>query len=360
MKILSIFLFLLVNQVIAQNIVGVKKGLNSFYVFDNGFLQQLEHRSVKSFAEGGYYLAYVNERNEFNIYRNGRSFFLEEGVFIKTYSTTNHLMAFVKENQLSVWDNSKVKILSARVADYTVTDSLVTFFDDLLRSFKVYYNGYVYDLETYQDSIPSLTHTTGKNTLAYSDRNNNFYIFYLGKKELIAKFHNEVKFEAGTDVVAFEAENEYQFQVFYKGVILGASELKPVNFQAGDGIVAFTDVTGNFKVFDNGIQYTVSKFTPDFYDVEDNIVIFADTLNHFSAFINGRIHQIEEIRPQSYKTDAGNIAYIDHIGRFKFFSRGKTSIVSYEKVVNYRLNGEVIVFDTGELSDNIWFNGKVY
>lgn len=360
MRILIFLFIILINQASAQNIAAVKRGINSFYVFDNGVLQQLEHRPVKSFAEGGDFLAYINDANEFKIYRNGRSFFLDEGAFINTYTATNHLISFIKENQLSVWDNNRIKILSTWIAGYTVTDSLVAFTDDLLKTFKVYYNNSVYDLETYLDSTPSLTYKAGKNTLAYLDRNYNFYIFHHGKKELITKFHNKIKFDSGTDIVAFEAENEYLFQIFYKGEVLGAAELKPVNFEAGDGIVAFTDVAGNFKVFDNGIQYTVSKFSPSFYDVEDNIVIFADTLHHFSAFINGRIHQIEEMQPQSYKADAGNIAYIDHIGRFKFFSRGKTSIVSYEKVINYRLNGEVIVYDTGEISDNIWFNGKAY
>jgi hypothetical protein len=347
-------------QADAQNIIGFMRALNSFYVFDNGTFQQLEHRPVKSFKEGRDYLAYINDKNEFKIYRNNRSHYLDEGSFINNYTTTNNLMTFLKEKQLNVWDNNRVRILSTWVGEYTVTDSLITYYDDISGSFRVYYNNRVYNLEAFQNINPVLSQKTGKNILAYIDRNNNFNIFYRGNNQLITQFYNIVNFDSGLDIVAFEDENEMQFRFFYKGDIYDIEELKPLNFQAGDEIVAYTDAAGNFKIFEKGILHTVSRFSPFFYEVKDNVVVFADTLNYFSVFSGGKVYKLEDIQPKSYIADQGNVAYLDHQGRLKIFTDGKVNIVSYERIENYRLRGNTLVYETGSLTGNIWHKGNVY
>ena len=352
-----LFVFICAN---AQNILGFHRALNDFYVFDDGTFHQLEHRRVKSFKEGAYYMAYINDKSEFRIYRNGRTFYLDEGSFILDYHTSNHLMVFVKENQLNVWDNNRIKILSTWAGKYTVTDSLVSFYDDLLKSFRVYYNNRVYDLEPFQNVYPVLAQSTGKNILAYIDRNNNFNIFYRGSKKTLAKFYNVIKFDAGRDIVAYEDENNFQFRFFYKGEVYDVEELKPLDFEAGDEIVAYTDATGTFKIFDKGMLNTISRFRPTNYEVEDDIVVFTDTLNYFSVYSSGKIHKLEEVQPKSYIIDNGNVAYIDHTGRLKIFYKGEVHIVSYELIEEYRLNGDVLYYETGSLTGNIWYRKIVY
>ncbi|MGI8893171.1 MAG: hypothetical protein ACR2GN_06890 [Bacteroidia bacterium] len=344
----------------AQNLIGFTRALNSFYVFDNGTFQQLEHRPVKSFEEGAFYLAYINDKSEFRIYKDGRSHYLDEGSFVNDYTTTNYLMTFLKENQLNVWDNNRIRVLTTWVGDYTVTDSLVTYYDDLLKSFRVYYNNRIYNLEPFQNVYPVLAHKTGKNILAYIDRNNNFNIFYNGVNQLITRLYNIINFDAGRDIVAYEGENEMQFRFFYKGNIYDVEEIKPLDFQAGDEIVAYTDAVGNFKIFDKGTLHTISRFSPSFYDVKDDIVIFADTLNYFSVYSNGKTIKLEEVQPRNYLADLGNVAYLDFQGRLKIFTEGKVHIVSYERVENYRLRGNVLVYETGSLTGNIWYKGNVY
>jgi hypothetical protein len=106
--------------------------------------------------------------------------------------------------------------------------------------------------------------------------------------------------------------------------------------------------------------HTVSRFSPSFYEVKDNAVVFADSLNYFSVFLNGQVHKLEDIQPRNYMTDWGNVAYLDHQGRLKIFTDGKVHIVSYERIENYRLRGNVLIYETGSLTGNVWYRGNVY
>ncbi len=66
-------------------------------------------------------VAYVDNADNFKVYKNGDVKTLEIGS-VRNYVTTNNLLAYSMTDILKVYDNGKVKTLSPNVKDFAIGD----------------------------------------------------------------------------------------------------------------------------------------------------------------------------------------------------------------------------------------------
>ncbi|MBK6838164.1 MAG: hypothetical protein IPG90_07665 [Bacteroidetes bacterium] len=80
----------------------------------------------------------------------------------------------------------------------------------------------------------------------------------------------------------------------------------------------------------------------------------------FNVFYNGVVSTLENFNPSNFQLGINGVAWLDESNRLKVFDRGKTYTASYEIINKYDLIGNVLKYETGSNTVNIFFEGKNY
>lgn len=163
--------------------------------------------------------------------------------------------------------------------------NILVWTDNFDQTFKCFYNGMIYDLES---QLPKYSYTCD-NTTAYLDYNGNFKIFYKGKTQQISQF-------------------------------------EPTNLIAKDNLVSY--MMGNqFKVFYDGKEYTLENYLPKSYGMNQNTLVYMDYYEKLAVFTAGEVKRnltTEKIRDLSLINDV--ILYTTGINTVNAYWEGKNYI----------------------------------
>ena len=352
-----LLLFILIHSGLsAQNMSAYTDYRGYLQGFDNGMIKQLEYMPVKSYKISKGVIAYVDNRNDFKVYYNGKSIYqLNAADF--SYEVSDYLVAYRVGRVLYVFDRGEKKLLSYYNSLVTLNDSILSYFDDSKYTFSVYYNGREALLENSLLEKPRSVRT-GSNTLAWVNQSGFFNIFYQGRIHTLDNIAPEAV-EAGRDIVAYVDGYDHYFHLFYKGDTAIVETLPPDSFKVGYGIMAYVDQMGDFRVFENGNTRRILSNRPDFFYVNGEIVVYAFN-RMFNVWYAGKEYTLENYSPRDFQLGPEGLAWIDESGRLKYFDKGKIYTVSYEIINKYDLTGSVLKFETGINSVNIFFKGQKY
>ncbi len=340
----------------AQNISAYSDYRGYLQAFDNGMFKQLEYMPVKSYKFGRSVIAYVDNRNDFKVYYNGKSIYqLNAADF--SYEVSDYLVAYRVGAVLYVFDNGEKKTLSYYNSLVTLNDSILSFFDDSKYTFSVYYNGREALLENSLLDRPRSVRT-GSNTLAWVNQSGFFNIFYHGEIQTLDNIP-PLAVEAGRDIVAYVDDYDHYFHLFYKGDTAIVETFAPDSFKVGYGIMAYVDQQGDFRIFENGSTRKILSARPDFFFVKGEIIVYAYN-RMFNVWYKGKEYKLENYSPKDFQLGIEGIAWIDESGRLKYFDKGNISTVSYEIITGYNLTGSVLKFETGNNTVNIFYKGQKY
>ena len=337
----------------AQNLSAYTDYRNYFYVFDDGDFKNIEYNPIKSYKIGGNSVVYLNNSDNLKIYYKGSSYDFAD-VTPEVFYAADDIAAYTKDKILTVFDRGRFHTLSALVNYYTVSDSLVGFFDETTSIFKVYYDGSIQEL----DALNNVDFKVGSNTLAFVNRVGYFKIFYHDQVFEIETNQPE-SYKAACNTVAYVDGNSQSFKVFYNGTTVTLENAPPTSYQVAENIVAYVDNTGRFKVFCQGQTAEVLSFEPLFYSTEDNIIVYDDKV-HFKVFYKGTTYTLEDYVPEEYQKDFNSLAYKDRDGYLKVFYDGETQRVSQEKINSFELSRNVVKFNTGLDDLHFFSKGKTY
>jgi hypothetical protein len=340
----------------AQDVTAYEDYKGNLHVFEKGMYREIEYLPVKDYKIGGVTIAYVDNKNDFKVYYNGQAIQLVNAADF-TYFVTDYLTAFRVGNVSYVFDEGEKKTLCYYTSILTVNDSLLIYFDDAKSSLNIYYNGKVATLEDAFLSKPKAI-KTGSNTAAWVNQSNLFTVFYHGTTHQLDNIA-PITFEAGRDIVAYIDDYEKRFRIFYKGDTALAEEFAPDSFKVGFGILAYVDNTGNFRVFENGATRKVLSDRPDFFYVKGNVIVYSYN-NSFNIIYNGKTTELQNRYPADFQLGNDGIAWIDDSGRLQLFQKGNVYTVSYEIINGYHLNGNVLKYEVGNNTVNVFYNGKNY
>lgn len=343
----------------SQYLAAYNDHLRHFWAFEAGSFQQLEHIDIQEFQVGGILIAYIDHRDNLKIFRNGKTETLIQGAPIK-FTTTDYLLGYSLYQQLNVYDNGKTRVLSTDCDGYLVRDSLIVWHNQVKKTLQVYYNGRIITLIDGLLYFPVNDFKAGDNIIAFVHASTRqFYIYYLGKLQILDDFAEEPIFETGRDIVAYMDVPEQTFSAYYRGKTYELETFRPKSFQVGDEILAYVDNLGKLKFFENGKVQVISSFEPQFYSVNDKVLLYEEQ-GFLKTICNGNIYIIERYIPQPLSADFNTVAYIDQSGFAKGFQNCEPSIISYEKVKSIDLIRDLILFTEGVNHTKIYFNGQVY
>ena len=344
------------NSTQAQGISAFSDYRGYFYAFDNGNINKLEYLQITNYKAGSSAIAYIDNRNDFKVYYNGKSSFQLNAADFK-YWVTDYLVAYKVGQVLYVNDAGTKKTLSYYNTQMALGDSLISWFDDAQYTFNIYYNGRTAELE---NSLlePPRNIKAGSNTLAWVNQSNFFNVFYHGNVMNLDNMAPQ-EFAVGRDIMAWVDNYTQNFHIFYNGDTATASAFAPDSFKVGYGIMAYIDQLGNFQVFYNGGIRQIIPDRPDFFQVRGNVIIYGYN-GTFNAFYQGKTYRIETYIPSSFKIGINGVAYKDPGGLLKFFSKGNTYNASNELINDYSVTGDVLSFNVGTNTSQFFWEGQLY
>jgi hypothetical protein len=343
----------------AQYLAAFNDYQNKFWIFEAGMFTQVEHLAIQEYQVGGILVAYIDSGGKLKIYRNGETQTLMDGNPIK-FTATDYLLGYSLYEQLNVYDNGKVKVLSTECNGYVVKDSLIAWNNKIAKTLQVYYNGRIITLIDGLLYFPFDSFKLGDNTIAFvHSSTNEFYIFYLGKLQLMDPIADQMIYQAGRDIVAFMDIPDQSFKVFYRGEVTELDVFQPKSFQVGDEILAYVDNLGKLKYFENGVVKTISNYEPKFYNIEDKVLVFEEQ-GFFKTVCNGQVYVVERYIPQPYHIDWNTIAYLDQSSFVKIFQNCEPTTISYEKVKDISMVRDLVIYVLGVNKTKIYFNGQSY
>ncbi len=339
----------------SQNLAAFSDYQNRFFVFDDGKIRQLEHLPIVSFETGDNAIGYLTNSSNFKVYYNHIDY--DVALMISSYQVSNHLVIYNNGSQLYVFDDGKKMLLSKYATDFLAGDSLVAFYDTFEDYFQVYYNGRIITLEDDLLYENISLFKVGQNILAYIDAYQNFKVFYRGELIEMMKTNVIPIFELGRNIMAFIDPLTDYFQVFFNNELITIEPFKPKSFQAGYEKVAYITNTGDFKLFENGETYTISTFEPDMFLLKDNMLIYHQQEQIF-AFYKGENYLVENYIPASYKINDNAIAYLDQNGFLQLFKEGNHINLSYERINDFEVLRNVVIYNEGMNTTKIYYKGK--
>lgn len=356
-QLLSILFLICVSKIIsAQNITAYTDYRGNLQAFEGGLIRQLEYLPIRNYKFGGTSIAYVDNKNDFKVYYKGQSITMVNAADF-TYAVSDYLVSFKVGNVLYAFDNGEKKTLCYYSLMTTLSDSIISYFDDSKNTFNVYYNGKIALLEdSYLDKPKSVK--VGSNTLAWVNQSNYFNVFYHGQ---LFNLDNvaPIKYEAGRDLVAYVDDYTQQFHLFYYGDTALVETFAPDSFKVGFGIMAYVDQTGNFRIFDNGATKKILSARPDFFAVKGNTVVYSYN-NTFNVYYGGKTFELQNRTPRDFQLGNDGIAWLDDMGRLMLFQRGTIYTASYEIINSYTLNGDVLKYQVGTNTTGVFYNGRNY
>ena len=348
------FTFLLIFSIVipskAQNLNAYHDYRGYFYVFDNGKTTQLEHLGASEYAIGDKCVVYIDNNNHFKAYCNGKVYTVSQSV--TDYKLTDNVCAYKVADQLYVFDNGEKKLLSINVKRYDAGDNIVVFFDEIDQMLKAYYHGEIIDMEDALSDAPLYNFKVTDNIAAYLDNKNYLKVFVNGKVEEVIYYSSKIRYAVGGDLLVYVDQADNTFYVYDKGEVIPLESFPPKSYKLGDGFVAYIDNAGTFKFYRDSYKETILNFEPSFYQVKDNLIIYSER-DYFYVYYNNRSYTIEDYIPSDYQFDYNSVAYKDVNGNLKLYKEGEITIVTYEKVNQYKLVGNTLYYEEGIGTDKV-------
>ncbi|MCB9169272.1 MAG: hypothetical protein H6597_05235 [Flavobacteriales bacterium] len=352
--------FLIITAITAQDIMPFTTYQDRFYVFDQGAFTQLEPRKPRSVVVSGDRMAYVSDGGDLKLYADGRTTTLERGN-ATDLKGSEHLMAYRVGNLLKAATPGRPKVLSYNCADYDVRDSLIIYHDEQEHMLDVFWNGRIIPVANVLLDQGKPQWDAGANTAVFYDHDSRTaYLFYQGKVSVLFDGADAARVSCGGDIVGYVDHRDQLLRVFDHGVDYDLEPFPPRDMQAGDGLMAYTSVSGALKCYMNGNIHTVSEFPPTTYAVKDSLLVFVDQ-GMLKVFDRGEVIVVERFVPEQWSIQGGMLAYLDLNRHVRLFHHGERTEVSREAgVMDLRLERGTILYRSNTGAARIWWRGKVY
>lgn len=344
----------------AQYLAAFNDYLNQFWAFEAGTFKKLEHLEIREYQVGGNLIAYIDNGSKLKVYNYGEVETLLIGDPIK-FLATDYLLGYSMYEQLNVYDNGDVHVLSTQCDGYVIQDSLIGWHNKIDQTVQVYYNGEIYTIEDGLIYNPIESFKLGDNTLAYvQSSTKEFKLFYQGEVIVLDQFAENLIFKAGRDIVAYIDIPDQTFKAFFKGEEYEVETFQPRSFEVGDERLAYVDNLGKLKYFDGYKIVEISTYEPEFYKVVDKVIVYEEQ-GSLKTYCNGEIYVVERYIPENYRIDFSTIAYLDQ-NRFvkAFLPNCEPITVSFEPVSDISLIRDLIIYVVGVNQTKIYFNGQLY
>jgi hypothetical protein len=302
------------------------------------------------------------------------------------------LSAYVDiQNQLMVWDRGMIhKVDFMPPTSIKIGRTAIPYLDNS-RSFKIYYNGSVQNvnigftnaffvtdnLVVYlnQKSLNVFDRGVNKNLAGVADQY--FYgdsvVLFLDsyKSEYRAYYNGQVStvesyipdsvlshLKVASNIIAFDNFANL-FRIFYRGNLIAQEDYPVYSFDAGKNTVAYVDVDHKFKVFHSGQTYVLDDYAPSTYKVGDNLVAYVSGDGYFKVFYGDSVHTIGFMNP-AYQVGGNVVGFRDPGGMFKVFYKGDVTEMENYYPANYTIAYNSVAYINTSSTLRLFTEGEAY
>ena len=354
-----IFACCLGHSMAAQDVAAFIDPYNNFMLFDHGVFSKLEGQRPEQFAVGGNNVAYIAYNGDLRVHANGTTTTLDRTDGMRPVVTDN-LIAFVNAGTLKVWDGRQMNSVCYNTDSFLAEDSLVAFFDGARSLLNVYYDGQVILLEDALANWPVANWKAGDNVLAWvTTVEKKFKVLYRGGIYELNDLVQDMDYQVGRDIVAYQDASDKGFKVFNAGELHDVEPFMPKSYQCGAGLVAYVDQNDELKVFQKGKVYSMMDFAPKEYFARDSLVVARDG-NQMLVFQNGATHRVLQYWPTSWSVSWSTLAYADNNGNVAAWHDGKSAIVIHGGPFEQMQLLRGLVLATRGSTTRVWWKNEVF
>jgi hypothetical protein len=300
--------------------------------------------------------------------------------------------AFVDiQNQLMLWDKGYThKIDFMPPTSMKIGRAAMAYLDNS-RSFKVYYNGAVKEINNgftnayfvtdnlvaylNQKSLNVFDRGVTKNLAGVCDQyfvadsvvlfldsyKGEYRAYYNGKTYQVESYIPDStlsRVKVSDNIIAFDNFANL-FRVFYQGVLIAQEDYPVGSFDAGRNTVAYVNIDHKFKIFHSGQTYLIDDYAPQSYKAGDNLVAFVSSDGYFKIFYADSLHTVGFMNP-SYQVGDNIVAYKDPSGTFKVFYKGETTEIENYYPANYTIQYNSLAYINAASTLRLFTEGEVY
>ena len=344
----------------AQTIVPYTSQGGRFGVFHEGAFEELETRAPKAVYPNGDRLFYVSQEGDLRAFVDGHALVIQRGE-PSEIQTSRGQFAWKQGEALRVVRDGRPETICHDVGTFSVQDSLVVFHNEIDRTLNVYWRGRSFPIADLLLANDAPQWKAGSNTMAFYDRDQRkIILFYRGEMIDLCYGADYALVVASADMAAYMDDGDNIFRVFDRGERIELEDLRPVDFNAGSGIVGYVSGTGKFRCYDGRNVITLSSDAPTRYDIQDSVITWVED-GQWKTLNAGKADVIERYVPESWQVSGALIAYQDLNRELRIYHRGQRITVTKEAgVKRFELHGAAVVWQSNSGTTKVWSNGKVY
>lgn len=330
----------------AQVPVPFNSNTERFMVFHRGRFHEVEPRPPKSVYAMEGQVVYVDNEGHLKMYdpEGDRMHLLDHDVGLDVRATRQRIVWRMTDTLKTERESRAVAIMD-RVQQFEVSDSLVVYIDTTLHQLGVLWKGRAQPLADVLPGSERPQWIQGSNTVAFFNREaRKVLYFHRGKVDVLCDSTDVGIVATGGDVIGYWDGNSKRFMAMYKGATQFLSDLRPLNVQAGEGMLAFVDGNGRLKCFQDGEVYTVLDEIPSAYWVKDRVLVYLDH-GRFKLFRPGGSMLVEQYVPERWKVEGNLLVYLDINREVRGIRNGsRVRFGSEANVATFELYGEQVVY----------------
>jgi hypothetical protein len=199
----------------------------------------------------------------------------------------------------------------------------------------------------------------GSNSVGFTGNGNVQYSFIAGKIIEIGVINDEMEYEAGANLVAFNDPFHQSFAVAFSNEIIDVEPIMVNDYKAGYDLVAYRDRNLNLKGYINRKLVDLSSYSASFYEVFRDLVVWGEN-GMFYAYYQGRKYEIANYIPSEYKMRNGIVAFRNLNGGVSVFYNEKVEIVSNLTNAEFEVNGNTVKVKVNRGNYIFFQNGETY
>ena len=232
-------------------------------------------------------------------------------------------------------------------------------FEDMrYNSVNAYYKGKIHTLYT---SIGDLDFPdfVGENIVAFRDNGNFNKVFWRGKIYDLDVTHGRIKFDAGTDILAFNDPMTGTFAIFENGQFLDVEDFHMSSYKAGRGFIAYENQNGDLIYYSKGKRRQLTNFGASHWEVKDDVVLWEE--NTFTyAFIDGKKIEVARYKPADYALKNNVVAFRNIMGGVSALVNGKVYEITNQMNSKYEIFGDAVLVELFNNSYILLKDGRKY
>jgi hypothetical protein len=325
-----------------------------FKAFHNGVIRQLEYLPVKNYKIGDNILAFIDNKGDVKVFTGDKVITLA-GI-ANNYEVSDNILVFNQGPITSLWTNGQGTKLTNFGRKYIVKDSLVVFEDTQFNAVKVWYNHEVKDLYMAVGNL-YLPDAIGDNIVAFRGVGNTYYVFHRGRFYELETFSSDVKFSCGRDIAAFNDPLNMSFAIFENGQFLDLDPMHAKEFKTGFSCVTYLDQNRNLHYYSKGNLKTLSNYSPDYWDANDQMVLWGEG-DLFQVWDGKQVVTAGYFRPNRWVIKNNVVAFFNQMGGVDCVIDGKVINITNEPVVDFYINGQMVVVELPNSSFLAYTGGK--